>query len=39
VLFEASIWLALLVERRTTADAEPESETDTRFAPVSIPRL
>jgi sec-independent protein translocase protein TatC len=38
VLFEASIWLAVLVERRTTADTEPEVETGTCLGFASTPR-
>jgi sec-independent protein translocase protein TatC len=37
-LFEASIWLAVLVERRTTTNAETEAETGTYFGFVSTPR-
>lgn len=35
VLFEASIWLAVLIEPRTTATDEPESETRTSLGFVS----
>jgi Sec-independent protein secretion pathway component TatC len=38
VLFEASIWLAVLVERRTTADTETEVETGTSFGFAATPR-
>jgi sec-independent protein translocase protein TatC len=38
VLFEASIWLALVIERRTTANAVPESETSASFGFVPTPR-
>jgi sec-independent protein translocase protein TatC len=38
VLFEASIWLAVVVERRTSANAVPESVTGASFGFVPTPR-
>jgi sec-independent protein translocase protein TatC len=38
VLFEASIWLAVVIERRTTANAVPESGTSASFGFVPAPR-
>jgi len=38
VLFEASIWLAVVVERGTTANSGAESETGTPFGVVPTAR-
>ena len=38
VLFEASIWLAVLIERGTTPDADLESQTSTCIGFASTPR-